>query len=226
MDIGEVAERFINAAEIERRMPRSGEKPMGYGSYRLQTVHTYADKAGWRKEKGDFLLAGDNPLAQERRSFTDGRSSKVTTEEVETWETCLRWTQDLLQNSQHRRALWAWAFAKAGGKPFSKWCSKTERIHPETGRRRKDRALEQIAAKLSDPEAVRECTADAHGAIGDVSGEPGSLPEGESGTADAHAWMADGAFTADFASLGDFSWSKRRNQIRRRRQEKKRAANG
>lgn len=51
-------------------------------------------------------------------------------------------------NETERRALLAWARSKVGGKSFRRWCFQVEGIHPETGRRREDRALEQIAAVL------------------------------------------------------------------------------
>jgi hypothetical protein len=47
-----------------------------------------------------------------------------------------------------RRCLWAWSNAKAGGKPFNKWCKK-QGFTSETGRKRKNRAILEIFGEVA-----------------------------------------------------------------------------
>lgn len=225
MTEAEIAEAFILAAEIERKMPRTGEKPAGFGGYPLQTIHTYEDKLNWRKEIGDHLFRGDDPLAEERRAFTEGRSSKVTATDVSLWEKCLGWTRDLLEDPRERRALWAWAFAKAGGKPFSKWCFRIESIHPETGRRRKDRAVMRICAQLvrSDVQNIEN----GHLGVlpcGPVFGD--SVATMDAGAPKHSTFWRDEAFQSIFdpTAESDFSWAEARNKLRRERAAKRQKA--
>lgn len=68
MNIGEIAEKFIRAAEVERASrDHVGPKPLR--AQALPYVHTYAHKAGWRKELGDKLERGADPLAEKRKAF-------------------------------------------------------------------------------------------------------------------------------------------------------------
>lgn len=224
MDTGIVAERFIRAAEIEFRMPKDGERPRGYRGSSLPVIHTFEDKLGWRKERGDQLVPGDDPLAEERRHFTEGRRRGASAEDVDIWETCLRWTVEFVDGPAERRALWAWAFAKAGGKPFARWCFKVEGVHAETGRRRKNRALARISTRLQAGEDCPEAeTDDASLAVADPGGLTVSAVDDAAGDRPpGNSWMAAGAFTRDFASDCDFSWSQRRNELRRQRLAAKR----
>lgn len=225
MTEAEIAEAFIRAAEIERRMPKTGERPRGFGGYPLATVHTYEDKLGWRKEIGDQLIRGDDPLAEERQAFTDGRSSRVTAEDVSLWERCIRWTTELLSDPRERRALWAWAFAKAGGKPFSKWCFRIERIHPETGRRRKDRAIARISGELvrSDAQNI-ELPGSALLLCGPQIGDSAATMGVDAQKRET--FWRDEAFRPIHspASEHDFSWAEARNALRREREAKRQKA--
>lgn len=223
MDAGDIAQRFIRAAEIERAMPRTGERPTAPRGWQLQTVHTFADKAGWRKEIGDFLLAGDNPLAEERRAFTEGRSTRLTTEDVALWEACRLWTVELLQDPRERRALWAWSFSKVGGRLFNAWCFDVEGIHPETGRRRKDRAIVRIAMKLATdrPVSATEATRRVVDLVPSIEPKSAELEPGR--RKPVNAWMAQDALSPFFGD-GDFSWSQKRNQ--RRLERASRAGDG
>lgn len=227
MTEAEIMEAFIAAAETEMKMPKSGERPRQFGAYPLQTVHSYEDKLNWRKEIGDQLHRGDNPLDEERQAFTDGRSSKVLTSDVTHWETCLRWTMELLTDARERRALWAWSFAKAGGMPLAKWCRRIEKIHPETAARRKNRAVARISAELARKGSLHiESGGEGVLPCGPVFGESDAiLADDASPEKRSYSWAADGAFTRIFdADADDFSWSDKRNELRRKRQERKRQA--
>lgn len=224
MSPAEIAETFIRAAEIERLMPNTGEKPRQFGGYALPWIRTFEDKLNWRKEIGDSLHRGDDPLSEERQAFTDGRSAKVTAEDVSLWERCIRWTTELLDDPRERRSLWAWAFAKAGGKPFAKWCRRIEHIHEETGRRRKDRAVMRISAQLARSD-VQNIENGHLGVlpVGADFGDSDDILGGDVGRREGgNAWAADGAFTRLFTEDTDFSWAEKRNKLRREREAKRR----
>lgn len=211
----EIAERLILAAETERKLPRTGERPKGYGGYVLQFVHTFADKAGWRREPGDKLLRGDDPLSDERASFWEGRTTRPTASEMSAWEECLRWTAELLDDARHRRALWAWAFSKVGGRSFTKWC-KAEGIHRNTGMARKNEACTRISAQLvrsavqnSDNGQIR--TLQEPRQISDVAGRIGN------------AWRPEAYWLSSTSNASEFQWSEARNKANRQRYAKRKA---
>lgn len=143
----EITERILEAAAIERRMPRAKEKPSAGNGYCLPWVHTQADMNGWRREPGDKLHRGDDPLKSWREEFWSSAKAQVTAAEVTRWEEVRQWFIDRVTDQRERRALWAWAASKHGGKSFARWC-RSEGIHVETGRRRKNRAVECISASF------------------------------------------------------------------------------
>lgn len=228
MKEAEIANQFIRAAEIERSQ-KVHVGPAQLRSMPLPYVHDFADKAGWRKEPGDKLHKGDDPLTQERLEFWERMGLMPTAAEI----TELEGLYDLLmvvKKDEERRALLAWARAKAGGKAFRRWCFKVEGIHPETGRKRKNRALSAIATKLRRPYPR------ATGMHSEIPSEPrlSSTPEIDdvSGTLDEDAgrrhglnnWAADDAFRSFISDEHhDFSWAEKRNERRRRRTKKKAA---
>ena len=114
MNIGEIAEKFIRAAEVERASREHvGPKPLR--AQALPYVHSYADKAGWRKEPGDKLECGADPLGEERKAFWERMGLTPTAQEIAE----LDGVYDLLlivENDGQRRALLAWARSKVGGK--------------------------------------------------------------------------------------------------------------
>ncbi|MCO5085137.1 MAG: hypothetical protein M9939_26710 [Mesorhizobium sp.] len=221
MNIGDIALRFIRAAEVERAS-REHVGPSPLRAQQLPYVHSFADKAGWRKEPGDKLERGADPLAEERKAFWERMGMMPTAEELRD----LDGLYDLLMmvdRDEERRALLAWARSKVGGKAFRRWCFQVEGIHPETGRRRKDRALTRISAHLngntvqncaSDPAAMLQC--------GPVSGDvSGTLDEDAGSRTGLNSWMADGALASVVSEAVDFSWAQKRWQMRRRREAEK-----
>lgn len=223
MNLAEIAERFIRAAEIERAS-HDHVGPARLRAQQLPYVHTYADKAGWRKEPGDKLERGADPLAEERRAFWERMGIMPSAGEI----TELEGLHDLLMlvgTDGERRALLAWARSKVGGKAFRRWCFQVEGIHPETGRKRKDRALVQILKSLGSSD-VQNCKMgsddrlrvgadfeDISATVEEVAGEREGL----------NHWASDDAFTT-FLTDGkhDFSWADKRNERRRRREAAKR----
>lgn len=221
----EVTEAFIRAAEIERRMPNTGEKPRSYGGWTLPIVHTFEDKLGWRKEIGDHLHRGDDPLSEERQAFTDGRSSRISAEEVSLWERCIQWTVDLVDDERERRALWHWAAAQAGGRPFTKWCFRIERIHVETGRRRKNRAIAKISEQLARS-GLQNSETSVSGVlrVGPVSEDSHAIL-GDDVRQQNHVWHDDSYKPIFDPNVEhDFSWAEARNRKRRQRRERRQKA--
>lgn len=224
MNIGDIASIFIRAAEIDR----NSHEHVGPGALRAQQLpylHTYTDKIGWRKEVGDKLDPKADPLAEERKAFWERIASMPTSAEITMIDALFEWLRDV--RDPERRALWAWARSKAGGKSFRRWCFTVEHIHPETGRRRKDRALQRISHHLVGKRDLhaenREIRVLACGPeIGDVSA---TLAE-EAGNRDhLNSWMSDSAFAPFMQGepQSAFAWAQKRNE-RRRQREKRKAA--
>lgn len=221
MNIGEIAEKFIRAAEVERAS-REHVGPAPLRAQQLPYVHTFTDKLNWRKEPGDKLEKGADPLADERKAFWERMGMMPTSEELRELDGLYDLLM-LIEKDEERRALLAWARSKVGGKAFRRWCFQVEGIHPETGRRRKDRALARIDAHLrggvvqncaNDPEALLQCGPE----FGDVSG---TLDEDAGRRNGLNSWMADGALASVLTDTPDFSWAQKRWQLRRQREAAK-----
>lgn len=235
MNIGEIAERFIRAAEVERASTVH-VGPARLRAQQLPYVHDQADKNGWGKAKekrvvkkgqliqGDWLNEGDDPLAEERKRFWERMGMMPTAAEMRE----LEGLYDLLMmvdDDGERRALLAWARSKVGGKAFRRWCFQVEGIHPETGRRRKDRALARISARVSRSTMQHSesgCSPLLHSGpeISDVS----DTVEEDAGKREGlNNWAADDAFTPFLTDgVHDFTWAQKRNERRRQREAARR----
>src|SRR5690606_10623017 len=122
-------------------------------------VHDHVDKNGWGKSplqrvvkrgkliQGDWLDEKDDPLADERKAFWERLGVTASAEELRELDGLYDMLK-IVDDEGERRALLAWSRSKVGGKAFRRWCFQVEGIHPETGRRRKDRALARISAQL------------------------------------------------------------------------------
>ncbi len=223
MNIGEIAERFIRAAEIERAS-HEHVGPAALRAQQLPYVHSFTDKLGWRKEVGDKLDPKADPLADERKAFWERIGIMPTAHELSELEALHEWLLSV-GNDKERRALLAWARSKVGGKSFRRWCFKVEGIHPNTGRARKDRALAQISAILVRNASQHSGSAEIRllqptHEISDVSDITGD----DIGERDClNSWIADGAFAKILSSEhDDFSWAAKRNEIRRQREQQRR----
>lgn len=223
MNIGEIAEKFIRAAEVERASPvHVGPAPLR--AQQLPYVHSWSDKLNWRKEPGDKLEKGADPLAEERKAFWERLGMMPTAEELSR----LEGLYDLLMmvdNEGERRALLAWARSKVGGKAFRRWCFQVEGIHPETGRRRKDRALARISAQLARRD-VQNCENGNSPLLrcGPEISDVSDTVEEDAGKRDGlNNWAADDAFSPFLADVvHDFSWAQKRNERRRQREAARR----
>ena len=118
MTLDDIAEMFIRAAETEAKLPRPKGTTQQYGRYALPWVHSHADIVDRRRTNmpGESLEAGDNPLEDWRFEWIRNWARRPTTAEITDWEACLSITTDFISDVGQRRALWAWAFAKAAEK--------------------------------------------------------------------------------------------------------------
>lgn len=214
MNEGDIAERIIEAAAIEQRLP---EQRVGGGSGWVPYIHTQADQNGW----------GEKRYQEEREQFWQRVRSQVTAPEVSRWEECRRWIIELVDYPGERRALWAWAVAKAGGMAFNRWCFDEENVHPMTGTRRKNRAIGKILVELCGKpfvhsEMLREEVLPETPENAYLPDNIATLRTERNGV---HSWADDLAFQPILADVEhDFSWAEKRNRQRREREARQREA--
>lgn len=232
----EIANLFIKAAMVDRRLPDVG-RTAKLKAQGLPFVHDRADINGWFSSEKEAW----------RWDFLDPDKQKLTADDIADWERA----NDLIRlvaDEGNRRALWAWAKSKVGSltahvtktrtsrKGFGKmkshkrtnrdvsfvaWC-RSEGIHEMTGSRRKDRAISVIEQHL-----VRGTSPNI------LNDDFGVLPVGpvfehisDNIAADAATgkrrsnWQdEDTVFTRDAAI---FDWRELRNADRRRKAEARR----
>jgi hypothetical protein len=205
----EIIDLFIRAAETDRRLPDTA-RPARLKAQALPFVHDHLDMVGWGGER----------YQEERAAFWDNRSTRLKTSDINDWELA----NDLvvvIASESERRCLWHWAIGKAGGKPFKRWC-RVEGIHVETGRRRKDRAIAQIALSF-----IRNTLQNNDNSQSDqlrVGPEIGDKHVNITDDAQTFTWRDDDAFSPKgIPELRDFSWADKRNERRRQRESKKAA---
>ena len=227
MNIAEIAELFIRAAEVERATP-GHVGPAQPRSLQLPYVHDWVDKLGWAKVAGDKLK--EDPLKEERRLFWERMGFRASAHELSELERLREWLL-IVDDERERRAMLAWSLAKAGGRSFRRWCMKIEGILPETGRKRKNRALAKIEGELSRSGSQRVTNSvegrlsNAHeiGHVSDTLDE--ATPARTSPKERSNSWRADPVFKPiGVPEFRDFSWAQKRNAQRRRQREKKRKA--
>ncbi|HEU4986876.1 MAG TPA: hypothetical protein VFT89_07405 [Rhizobiaceae bacterium] len=231
MNIGEIAERFIRAAEVERAMPEH-VGPAQPRSVDFGYVHDWIDKLGWAKSKGDKLK--EDRLAEERRLFWERFGLRASASELAQLDRRREWLL-LVPDEAERRALLAWSMAKAGGRKFNRWCFKVEHIHPETGRRRKNRALARISAHLarSDVQHIDNGHSGELPGTPEIDHIPDNIAEDAPEPNRSNSW-ADDAFRPFIkvyrkpygkeldVPAQEFSWAAKRNERRRQREAKRR----
>lgn len=209
MTQAEIAELFIRAAEVDRRLPDTA-RPARLKSLSLPIVHTRSEMNEWGTER----------LEEWRAEFWEERSRQLQASAVSEWEQAMDLIARVPDESQ-RRCLWHWAIAKAGGLPFAIWCRRVEHIHEMTGTRRKDRAIAHIAhctlrKGLQNNENVDFDVLPVGPDLGDIAANvaverPRSF------------WHADDAFRPAFIpELRDMTWAEMKNERRRQREAARR----
>lgn len=206
----EIIELFISAADVDRRLPDTA-RPAKLKAQALPYVHDQADQNGWGAER----------YGEERESFWDSRSTRLKTDDIGIWERANEIIKRATDESS-RRCLWRWAKSKIGGRPFSEWC-RAEGIHPETGRRRKDRAIVEI--ELSFNRNALQNNENASNSQLLVGTEISDKHVIISDPTHSLTWQSDDAFSpVAVPELRDFTWSDKRNEMRRQREARKREA--
>ncbi|MEI4482216.1 MULTISPECIES: DUF6362 family protein [unclassified Phyllobacterium] len=206
MNEGDIAERLIEAYEIRRNSgDQVGPKPLK--AQAMPYLHDHADKIGWGSER----------LAEERKEFFESLTRQPTARQVSEAEEALEWLS-LVENEVERRCLSEWAYCMASNRVFKEVCFKMG-IHPETGRRRKDRAIATILSTLRGNVLL-------HNNIGpdglllddpetDYFADKITDPRQTNGIM---SWADDEAFQPFIAGAKhDFSWADKRNEQRRQR---------
>lgn len=210
MKIEELTELFVHAAEVDRRLPDTA-RPAKLKAMAIPYYHDWTDMAGWGSER----------YQEERQSFWDSRSTRLKTSDISDWERANELMVHV-PNEDQRRCLWHWAIAKAGGRPFSKWC-RDEGILRETGRWRKENAIKAIYAAVS-------CV---DGAFTHQIAQEDALPNHEdlshksSIIGAVMAWIAPGSrpqFCDIDRDLERYDWAEVQNARRREREKRKRVA--
>lgn len=206
----DIGERFIRAIEISiRSFSAAGPRVSSRAAW-IEYPYTQADKNGW----------GAVRLAEERKDFWVTMRAPSARDISEAEET-QGWLSHVTDESE-RRCLTAWAWCAARKRFFKDWC-KEEGIHPETGRRRKERAILRILLFLG-------CKPLQHNEI-DVSALLPDAPE----ISDKHAIIAEAAthwrdtdakpmacyFDTDHSG---FDWSAKQNVRRRQREARRKQA--
>ncbi len=204
----EISERFIRAVQIMEGLYHVG--PAGGGASWIAVPYTQADKNGWGSER----------LAAEREAFWNSINNAPRPWEVTEAEQTIGWLS-IVSDEQERLALTSWARCMAKGGIFKDWCKKVG-IHPETGRRRKERAIVRILLSFTrnplqhNENSINEMLPDTP-VLGD-----NCVNIGEEGQ---RVWRADDAVPLHFdESLRDFSWAVAQNERRRQREAKRKAA--
>lgn len=203
----EIGERFIRAVQIMEGL-YSGS-PRGAGSSWIAIPYTQADKNGWGSER----------LAAERQAFWNSISRSPRPWEVTEAEETLTWLS-YVPDEEERLCLTSWARCMASERIFKDWC-KDRGIHPETGRRRKERAILRIMLFL-------DRKSPQHNEIDISTLLPDTAENGYKGVnigEEATHWIAEGArpMACDFdVGLQTFSWAEKQNERRRQRDAEKR----
>lgn len=205
----EIGERFIRAVQIIERLYRVGPS-RGKAAW-VEAPYTQADKNGWGSER----------LAAERQAFWNSINRAPKPWEISEAEETQGWIV-YVEDESERLCLVSWARCMATDGIFKDWC-KRQGIHPETGRRRKERAILRILLALSS-KPLQHNEIDLKSLLPDTP-ETGhkDVIIGEGAT----AWMGEGSrpMACDFdTDLDGFSWADKRNELRRQREAKKRQA--
>lgn len=248
MNIREIQDRLIGAETVMRELSEGRVGPAPLRAQQLPYVHSESDMRNWGHRRGDKRSA--DPKAEAcrlrkedeeaysifRQEFWEQFDPGPTPEDVSVANQVKEWIM-LVDDDGERRALQAWVRAMAGGRSFARWCKNIEHIAVMTGRRRKNRAVVKILAQLSGKRDLHDENREirvlpvAH-EISDVSGTLTSDADGhETGL---NSWADGEAFqplfytpvkgTREVETDGDFTWAKRRNEVRRQREAKKRVA--
>lgn len=205
----EIGERFIRAVQIMEGLYHVG--PGGGSGSWMAIPYTQADKNGWGSER----------LAAERQAFWNSINNSPRPWEVTEAEETMGWLS-YVDKQDERLCLAAWARCMATDSIFKDWCKLSD-IHPETGRRRKERAILRILLHFNR-KAVQHSEIDVMALLPDEaqSGHKG-VSIGEEGL---KHWLTEGArpttlhFDTDLINC--FDWAEKQKARRRQRDQQAR----
>lgn len=132
--IDSVKARFVEAADVERRMTIKGGAPSVGGNGWPTFSYDHEDMAGW-----DDQAIADNLERWQGRKVT--KSPEITRWE----EVFFDWTA--LMPQARRIIVWRWAQCIATGGSFSEWCSKNGVVRM-TAYNRLDRVVENLSTQF------------------------------------------------------------------------------
>lgn len=206
----DIGERFIRAVEISMISfasvgPRAPKKAAW-----IEYQYTQADKNGWGAER----------LAEDRKQFWSTMRTPSAREISEAEET-QEWLS-FVNNEDERCALSSWAWCLARRRSFKDWCRQVG-IHPETGRRRKERAILRILLNISS-KPLQHNEIDVSFLLPDepeISDKHAIIAEGATHWQDAEAKPMACYFDTD---LSRFDWADAQNERRRQREARRKQA--
>ncbi|NLS03606.1 hypothetical protein HGP14_09570 [Rhizobium sp. P32RR-XVIII] len=176
----------------------------------IEYPYTQADKNGWGAER----------LAEERKAFWATMRTPTARDITEAEET-QGWLSHVPDESE-RRCLTAWAWCSARKRFFKDWC-REEGIHPETGRRRKERAILRILLVIGC-KPLQHNEIDINALLPDdpeISDKDVIIAEGATHWRDAEAKPT----ACDFdMTLERFDWAEAQNARRRQREARRKQA--
>jgi hypothetical protein len=224
----QIEELFIAAANVDRRLPSSGERQANLKAQAIPYYHTKADVSGWGAER----------YAEERADFLSSRTTRLKTSDVSKWELCNE-LMAFVPKDEYRKALWAWAMSEAGTlrapklidgeiimvkASFSRWCHVVMKVHRNTGTRRKNAAIACISSIF-----LRNTLKDIRKLQKEVLQKPAETMHKSINIAAPRHWhdqdmIADRIAQTEKYREETFSWAKWRNEQRREREKSRQAA--
>ena len=177
----DIADRFIEAAETELRLPAAKVRPAGYGRSWVPYVFDMADMVGWGTER----------LAEERKMLP--RRLPPSAAAIQRHEECLIWALEIVPEKT-RRILWAWSFARAQGRSFVGWC-RAKGVVPRTAYNRINRAFDDISEKIRREDGLMHRADELEGSQNPVD-RGIEYVTGSDREVGADTWRADDAIPA------------------------------
>lgn len=203
----DVRDRFVEAAEVERRTPRGQWGPSQKMGFWPEYEREFEDQTGWSGQTWQDIYDARNG-----RRIPPTPSERSRAEEV-----LLEWTP--LVREDRRKLVWFWAHCAAGGGKFSAVYRRMGLKH-RTAYDRLARVFDSLTALfVNDRRTLRlagnvdDCTLS-----GPVRGNCcllNELPEAQS----PRSW-SDGEASGDHPDIRDFSWALQQAALEAKRRRK------
>lgn len=195
----EIEQRLIWAFQVGLRLPP--EK--GPASLKAQNIGYFHDPKDW-----GFHVKQKREAPPTAREISEA-------DEAYTWFL-------LVDDIEQRKALGAWALCRARGSSFMAWCFYNE-MTPQTGRRRKNRAINVIQAHFSGKPLLHNDNPAFGVLLEDPElGHNRDKMDEPTGNGSLVSWASDDAFQPFVSGATySFEWADKRNEARRLRRAKK-----